>query len=298
MRLLTSFEDAPTAQLFVDVLYAEGIGATVKETVENKHALWVHEEDRVDDAKRLLLEFDANDSRFSQLQKAARQHRQQEQKADRQLQQRTEKIRSSMEARASGSIGTITLALIIVCIAFAAITELGDKTVMVDRFMFTEVLKVGNQWVTTGLGSITREPWRALTPIFIHFGFIHIFFNLWWMKDLGTLIERAFSSFYLLAMVLVIGVLSNFAQYYFGGPTRFGGMSGVVYGLFAFLWIRGRFDSSFPYRIPNQLVTFMLLWLAFGFTGVFAIANGAHAGGLVAGALWGFLSSGYLWKKR
>ena len=75
-------------------------------------------------------------------------------------------------------------------------------------------------------------------------------------------------------------------------------MSGVVYGLFAFIWIRGRLDPSFPYHMPQQLVTFMLIWLGLGFTGwVGPIANWVHSGGLIVGALWGVSSSGDLRRK-
>jgi GlpG protein len=128
--------------------------------------------------------------------------------------------------------------------------------------------------------------------MFLHFGWLHILFNMWWMKDLGTAIERVFSARYLLGLVLVIAVVSHVLEYVMSGPKIFGGMSGVVYGLFAFIWIRGRLDPSFPYRIPQQLVTFMLIWLALGFTGwVGPIANWVHSGGLLVGAAWGFLSS-------
>jgi len=87
-------------------------------------------------------------------------------------------------------------------------------------------------------------------------------------------------------------------EYAVSGPTTFGGMSGVVYGLFSFIWIRGRLDPSFPYRMPQQLVTFMLIWLGLGFTGwVGPIANWVHTGGLISGAVWGVISSGYLGRK-
>jgi membrane associated rhomboid family serine protease len=42
----------------------------------------------------------------------------------------------------------------------------------------------------------------------------------------------------------------------------------------------------------------MLIWLVLGFTGwVGHIANWVHSGGLIAGALWGAISSGYLGRK-
>jgi GlpG protein len=139
-----------------------------------------------------------------------------------------------------------------------------------------------------------------ISPIFLHFGWLHIFFNMWWLKDLGSAIERVFSPLYLLAMVLLIGVGSNFLEWLASGPVRFGGMSGVVYGLLAFIWLRGRFDPRFPYRLPSQLVTFMLVWLGLGFAmeKQLHFANWVHLGGLLLGGAWGFLSSGYLGRGR
>jgi GlpG protein len=132
----------------------------------------------------------------------------------------------------------------------------------------------------------------------LHFGWLHIFFNMWWLKDLGTAIERVFSARYLLVFVLVVAVFSHSLEYVMSGGRIFGGMSGVVYALFAFIWIRGRLDPSFPYRLPQQLVTFMLIWLVLGFTGwVGHIANWVHSGGLVVGAAWGVLSSGWIRRK-
>ena len=134
--------------------------------------------------------------------------------------------------------------------------------------------------------------------MFLHFGLMHIFFNLWWLKDLGTAIERVFSARYLLVFVIVTAAFSHVLEYAVSGPTTFGGMSGVVYALFSFIWLRGRLDPSFPYRLPQQLVTFMLIWLGLGFTGwVGPIANWVHTGGLIVGSVWGVISSGYIQRK-
>ena len=117
---------------------------------------------------------------------------------------------------------------------------------------------------------------------------------MWWLKDLGTAIERIHSSVYLAIFVVLTGVLSNTAQYFVSGPN-FGGMSGVVYALFGFFWIRGRLDAGYPFKLQQQTVLFMMGWYVLCFTGLMGpVANAAHTGGLITGALWGFLSSGFL----
>src|SRR5262249_30186577 len=88
------------------------------------------------------------------------------------------------------------------------------------------------------------EVWRLITPIFIHFGVLHIVFNMLWLRDLGSMIEGRQSSTYLVLLVVVIAAGSNLGQFYFGHGPAFGGMSGVVYGLLGYIWLRGKFDPA------------------------------------------------------
>ena len=115
-----------------------------------------------------------------------------------------------------------------------------------------------------------------------------------------------------MALVLVVAVLSNLAQYFFGHPVRdggeihwfrqpnFGGMSGVVYGLFGYVWMKARFDPELGLSIhPNTLI-FMMLWFFLCMIPWFetligsGVANAAHAGGLIAGMLIGYVPTIWL----
>jgi GlpG protein len=72
----------------------------------------------------------------------------------------------------------------------------------------------------------------------------------------------------------------------------FGGMSGVLYALFGYIWVRGRLDSSLGLAMPPNTATILLVWLGLGFTGALGnVANVAHLGGLVSGALMGALAA-------
>jgi GlpG protein len=113
---------------------------------------------------------------------------------------------------------------------------------------------------------------------------------MWWLLDLGTAIERRFSSRYVLLLVLVIASLSNLAEYVFNTPS-FGGMSGVVFGLFGFIWMRGKFDPNAGIFMPRQTVILLMIWFVICLSGFLPIANYAHAGGLFVGGLWGYVSA-------
>jgi len=299
MRMLTTVADQTEAKTLGDALYADGVVTTLKETRDGAIAIWVHDETQMEQARAFLNGFDPSSSRVAELAKQARARRKKEAKADEQLRARTEKIREQIEAKQNMRIGPVTTGLIAICVVVFFLTDMGDDLSTVRYFTFVPLVQAGGRLVFGDVSAIWEgQPWRLFTPMFLHFGLMHILFNMWWLKDLGTAIERVFSARYLLVFVLVTAAFSHVLEYAMSGPTTFGGMSGVVYSLFAFVWIRGRLDPSFPYRMPQQLVTFMLIWLGLGFTGwVGPIANWVHTGGLLVGAVWGVISSGYLQRK-
>jgi GlpG protein len=129
--------------------------------------------------------------------------------------------------------------------------------------------------------------------MFIHFTVMHIFFNMMWLRDLGSMIESRQSSWHLLVLVVIIAACSNVAQFYVAhrGPD-FGGMSGVVYGLLGYVWIRGKFDPGSGLFLHSYTVTMMIIWFVACLSGILGpIANTAHAVGLIMGMAWGYLSS-------
>ena len=145
-------------------------------------------------------------------------------------------IDRSFNLRALG-IAPISGVLIGLSIVVAILSRLGaDDGVLMHLFISTTGTESGL------LPEVLHgQAWRLLTPIFIHFGFIHLLFNLLWLKDLGAMIERLGSPRLFLSLVVVIGIVSNVGQYLIYGPF-FGGMSGVVYGLLGFVWMKSKFD--------------------------------------------------------
>jgi GlpG protein len=300
MRLLTTLPSDAEARTLGDALYADGVATTVKETRDGGFAVWVHDEEQMTQAKAFLGDFDPSASRFADMAKQARTKKRKEAKADEELRARTEKIRRQIEAKQNMRIGTVTAALMLICVVVFFATGMGKNYEALRHFTFIPWVWSGSRFVPGDVSAIWHgQPWRLFTPMFLHFNWLHIFFNLWWLKDLGTAIERVFSARYLLVFVLVTAAVSHVLEYVMSGPlATFGGMSGVVYGLLAFIWTRGRLDPSFPFRLPQALVTFMLIWLVLGFVGIIgSIANWVHLGGLLVGAAWGVLSSGYLGRR-
>jgi GlpG protein len=133
--------------------------------------------------------------------------------------------------------------------------------------------------------------WRLITPIFIHFGPTHILFNMFVLYDLGRLIEMVQGTKRLALLVVVIGVVSNIGQYYFeGAHVPFGGMSGVLYGLLGYIWLRSVAEPGSGLRLSPTTIGIMLVWFFLClFQIIPGVANGTHATGLVMGMIWGAL---------
>ncbi len=111
MRLLTTAKNEAEARTLGDALYAHGIRATIKETRDGEYAVWVQDEDHMEQARAFLNSFDPNATRFEEMAKHARAQRRQEAKADEKLRTRTDKIRKQIEARQNMRIGPVTAVL-------------------------------------------------------------------------------------------------------------------------------------------------------------------------------------------
>ncbi|MFZ5755374.1 MAG: rhomboid family intramembrane serine protease GlpG [Pseudomonadota bacterium] len=179
------------------------------------------------------------------------------------------------------SRGPLTLAVLLLCVAVGGWSGLGTDRTAVEALLFP-----------ASSAQFAAEWWRAVTPVFLHFGIAHIVFNLGWWWLLGGAIEREQGMSTLLLVTLVTALASNLAQFLVSGPG-FGGLSGVVFGLIGYFWWYVRAHPGYGgYRMPKAMVNFAVLWLALGYVGVLdalfgPVANTAHLGGLVAGGLLG-----------
>ena len=184
--------------------------------------------------------------------------------------------------------GAMTRSLVLISVGITLMTSFGNNIDITKYLLIADITQFNGTLTEIYSGQI----WRLLTPIFLHFMLIHILFNMMWLWDLGGSVEKKQSPLFLLFFVVSIGIMSNIIQYLSSGPN-FGGMSGVVYGLLGYTWIRSLKPSS-GYQLPKSIVMLMLGWLALGYTGwIGPIGNEAHLSGLILGMAYGFAWNQY-----
>ncbi|WP_394558978.1 rhomboid family intramembrane serine protease [Aquipseudomonas alcaligenes] len=191
----------------------------------------------------------------------------------------------------------MTSALLLLTLLVAAVTLLGDNFATLRWLTFQDFHIQGEYlYFQPWLASLEAgQWWRLVSPMFIHFGVLHLAMNGMWFWELGRRIEFRQGSFALLGLSLGFGLLSNLAQFWFGGPSLFGGLSGVLYGLLGYCWIFQLLAPTQAYQLPRGVLVMMLIWLLVCLSGVIdtlgfgAIANAAHVGGLAAGCAAGLV---------
>ena len=199
----------------------------------------------------------------------------------------------------------VTALVLLATFAVALATWFGDNLTLVSRLTFTDFRIEGDYAyflpLTDSLAA--GQWWRLLSPVLVHFGVLHLAMNSLWFWELGRRIEWRQGSPMLLILTLLFALVSNLAQYLFGGPAIFGGLSGVLYGLLGHCWLFQRLAPNGHYRLPPGVIGMMLVWLLVCLSGVVGalglgqIANAAHVGGLLTGCATGVLG-GLLARRR
>jgi len=274
MRLVGNISNANHADRFADYLLTLEITARV-DAEGNAFAIWIRDEQSIDRARELFTEFQSapDADRYIQAATDARTIRREEEQRQREIKKKSIDVRQQW-AQPTLSRCRVTFFLMLTAVVVSVASNFGKNPDIFLRLALTggliDTLKTG-------------QVWRLITPIFLHMGWMHLLFNLYWTYQFGILIESKKGSRGILLLVLFVAIVSNLGQFYASGPM-FGGLSGVNYGLFGFLWIKSRFDRAAGWHVPESLVVFFLIWLVLCALGLFGpVANTAHFMGLLAG---------------
>ena len=152
------------------------------------------------------------------------------------------------------------------------------------------IVRIGSDYTPLTMGG---QWWRLLTSAFLHFGLIHLAFNMWALWVNGPLAERIFGSSRYLVIYLVAGITGSIVSLWWHMVVNGAGASGAIFGVFGallafFLRAKGSVPASVISRYRNSVAVFIAYNLLNG-ARVAGIDNAAHLGGLVGGFALGVL---------
>jgi rhomboid protease GluP len=137
--------------------------------------------------------------------------------------------------------------------------------------------------------TLAGEWWRIVTPIFLHGGIIHFFFNSYVLVQLGPVVEEEFGTERFWVIYLLSGIAGS-ALSQFVRPVNTVGASGAIFGLIGLLlvygWVRGGARGE---ALRASMTRYLLYVLIFSLIAGRGIDHVNHAGGFACGALLGLV---------
>ena len=298
MRMIGSVADEVGARRLGDYLLSIGIDNHIEPSGPT-WAVWVEKDDDLERARGELSQFERNpaDARYSAAAREAGRVRAEREAKQQRLARNFRNVRGGWLLRPHAGPGPVTLAIIAFCGIVAAATWFGMNQDKLNplRIQPVEYDVDGRPFARRDLEAAKRgEVWRLVTPILIHFDGFHLLFNMMWVYQLGSQIESRKGALALVVLVIVSAIPSNVLQFMYSGPF-FGGMSGVVYALFGYVWMKGRYQPQEGMGVDRGTVIMMLVWLVLCMTVISNIANTAHVVGLGVGLAFGAVP--YAWER-
>ncbi len=137
------------------------------------------------------------------------------------------------------------------------------------------------------------EVWRFITPVFLHGSMAHIFFNMYALLSIGTLLERHFGHGRFVWLYFLGAFSGNVFSFLFTGENGYSvGASTAVFGLIGaevifFYQNRELFGSQAKQAISNAVVI-IAINLFIGLSP--GIDNWGHIGGLLGGMIFAWFA--------
>ena len=186
------------------------------------------------------------------------------------------------------TVSPVVLALIIVNVAVFVLELLaGGSTNPITLHRLGEL--------DTSSVIFRHQYWRLLTALFLHYGPIHIFFNLFALLLLGPALERQIGAVLFAICYVVSGIGSSIVvvlltRLRLHEPVQLVGASGCIMGVvgtWAGFLLRHRHAPLARKRL-RDIIVIVLLQVAFDFV-TREVSSSAHFGGLLTGFLLGLL---------
>jgi membrane associated rhomboid family serine protease len=158
------------------------------------------------------------------------------------------------------------------------------------NFGSADLNSLGDRLVLYGPAVANGQDYRLLTCAFIHYGLLHIGFNMYALYILGTAFERYAGHMRFAAVYFTAALSGSFGALILTPHSATAGASGAIFGIMGALFVLERQRGMALLQSPIGF--WILINLAFTF-GIPGISVGGHIGGLIGGGLAGFALSGY-----
>ncbi len=146
----------------------------------------------------------------------------------------------------------------------------------------------------SNLGPLTThgEWWRLITALFVHFGMIHLLFNMLALAAFGSLSERLLGITSFVFIYFVSGIAGNLVSITLRPSVDSAGASGAIFGILgALLAVYWRNKRALHFAMVRSEGTWVFMFASLALLNGFlnrGVDNAAHLGGLLTGLLLGF----------
>lgn len=146
-------------------------------------------------------------------------------------------------------------------------------------------------WGSTSMEYLNSEYFRWFTCIFLHFDFVHIFFNSMALLAVGSLVSPFIGKWKTLFLFILCGILAEIACSIiisYSEPVYAGGSSGGIFALFAvFAVCYLRFPQNFRLKWYRLDIVIVVAFFIFANNDVGSFLT--HIFGFVAGIIISFV---------
>jgi membrane associated rhomboid family serine protease len=166
-------------------------------------------------------------------------------------------------------VGINVIVFVLTLLDGANAVDGGGQSSIYDRFALIPAEVAGGEW------------YRLFSSMFLHFGFLHIAFNMWALLVIGGPLEQLLGRVRFVVLYVLSG-LGGSVLSFSTGPllVKAAGASGAIFGLFAAMYVVNRQRGLETGPIVGLIA--INLVISFTFSG---IDWRGHVGGLITGAV-------------
>ena len=178
---------------------------------------------------------------------------------------------------------TLLCGVHIVLLTVTANSILGDPNHAQDHLIRLALVGAKSNALIDG-----GEWWRFASAMFLHAGWVHLFFNVMALHYLGRIVENALGVSGFLLIYFGGGIVAGFFSYLYSTSLSVGA-SGSVFALLGASAAYGLYNRNrIPQRMKRFLVVSPVVWIGLNIVLSLSIPNidvAAHAGGLIVGVI-------------